>query len=131
LGALAAQEDCARDTDFIATLSEIKRDGSNVMLNQDFVRARYRESLRQEKLIKPGEINCYTFDAFTFFSRVIAKGSRLRLVFSCPNSIKLEKNYNSVKPVAEESGADAHTAHITLYHDATHQSCLEIPFVKE
>ncbi len=119
------------DTDFIATLSEIKRDGSNVTLTRDFIRARYRESLRQEKLVKPGEINCYTFDAFTFFSRVIAEGSRLRLVFSCPNSIKSEKNYNSGKPVAEESSADARTAHITLYHDAAHQSCLEIPFVEE
>jgi hypothetical protein len=43
----------------------------------------------------------------------------------------LEKNYNSGKPVAEESGIDARTAHITLYHDAAHQSCLEVPFVEE
>jgi uncharacterized protein len=119
------------DTDIIASFSEITRDGGSVNLSQDFVRARYRESLRQENLIKPGEINLYTFDAFTFFSRVIAEGSRLRLVISCPNSIQLEKNYNSSKPVAEQSGADAKTAHITLYHDATHPSCLEIPFVFE
>ncbi|MBK9745320.1 MAG: hypothetical protein IPO91_00940 [Chloroflexi bacterium] len=31
--------------------------------------------------------------------------------------------------VAEETGADARTAHITLYHDANHPSYLELPIV--
>jgi len=41
--------------------------------------------------------------AFTYFSRQLAKGSRLRLVVHLPNSIYLEKNYNSggvVQPIA-------------------------------
>jgi hypothetical protein len=32
--------------------------------------------------------------------------------------------------VAAESGKDARTAHITLYHDAQRPSALEIPVVK-
>jgi uncharacterized protein len=94
------------------------------------IRARHRESLTKEKLVKPGEINRYEFKTFEFFSRRIAKGSSLRLVLSCPNTIQLEKNYNSGGVVAEESGKDARTAHITPYHDATHPSFLEIPVVK-
>lgn len=118
------------DTDFGAELDEILPDGSSVQLTSDILRARYRDSLTEEKLVKPGEINRYEFSGFTFFSRRVAKGSRLRLIFSSLNSIQLEKNYNSGGTVAEESGKDARTAHITLYHDAQHQSWLELPIVK-
>jgi putative CocE/NonD family hydrolase len=118
------------DTDFMATLYEITPDGSSIHLTQDYIRARYRLSLREEKLVIPGEINRYVFDWFVFTSRLITKGSRMRLVFCCPNTPQLEKNYNSGGVVHEESGADARTAHIKLYHDAEHPSYLELPIVR-
>ena len=118
------------DTDFEVTLYEILPDGTSVQLTGDGLRARYRESLSVEKLVSPGEINRYVFDGFTFFSRRIARGSRLRLVLKCPNSIFTEKNYNSGGVVAEETGKDARTAHISVYHDASHPSILELPIVK-
>ena len=118
------------DIDFQATVYEILQDGSSITLTQDMVRARYRESLRQEKLVIEGDINRYVFDGFTFFSRRIAKGSRLRLLIVSPNSVYLQKNYNSGGVVAAESSQDAVTAHVTLYHDAAHPSCLELPIVK-
>ncbi len=117
------------DTDFFVWVYEIQPDGTSIRLTRDSMRARYRESLRQEKLVTPGEINRYEFNSFTFFSRRIAKGSRLRLVLWSPNYIYWEKNYNSGGVVAEESGKDARTAHITLYHDAEHPSFLELPVV--
>lgn len=115
------------DTDFMATLYEVRPDGSFVKLTYDLLRARYRESLRTEKPVEPGKVERYVFDGFPFFSRRIAKGSRLRLVIACPNSIYLEKNYNGGGVVAQESGKDARTAHVTLYHDAAYPSALEIP----
>jgi len=118
------------DTDFQVTVYELLPDGTSTLLTDDAMRARYRESLTKEKLVKPGEINRYEFSTFQFFSRRIAKGSRLRLVLSCPNTIQLEKNYNSGGVVAEESGKDARTAHITIYHDPSHASVLEIPVVR-
>ena len=118
------------DTDFAVEVNENKSDGTSVHLTGDIKRARYRDSLTEEKLVKPGEINRYEFSGFTFFSRRVAKGSRLRLVLLCPNSIQLEKNYNRGGVVAAESGNDARTAHITLYHDAQHASFLELPIVK-
>jgi hypothetical protein len=118
------------DTDFIVRVYEIQPDGTSIILTWDLMRARYRESLRQEKLVTPGAINRYEFNSFRFFSRRIAKGSRLRLVLRSPNSIYWEKNYNSGGVVAEESGKDARTAHITLYHDAEHPSFLELPVAK-
>jgi putative CocE/NonD family hydrolase len=118
------------DTDLEVDLFEIRKDGSSVALASDVKRARYRESQRKEKLVTPGTPLAYTFDTFTWFSRRIARGSRLRLVVSCPNSISVEKNYNSGKPVAEETAADARTAHVTVYHDAEHPSALALPVVR-
>ncbi|MEN3332777.1 MAG: uncharacterized protein V7641_2142 [Blastocatellia bacterium] len=118
------------DTDFSVTVFEILHDGTSILLTQDQLRARYRESLRQEKLVTPGQINRYEFNGFTFFSRRIAKGSRLRLVLNCPNSIYVQKNYNGGSAVEKESGKDARTAHVTLYHDSEHPSSLEIPIVR-
>jgi len=118
------------DADFEVLLYEIKPDGTSILLTSDMVRARFRESLRTERLITPGQILKYEFSGFTWFSRFVAKGSRLRLVIHCPNSIYYQKNYCSGKNVMEETGRDARTAHITLYHDAAHPSCLEIPIVK-
>jgi predicted acyl esterase len=98
-------------------------------LTEDIKRARYRQSLRKEHLVTPGSIERYEFASFRFFSRRLEKGSRLRLVFSSPNSIHLEKNYNSGGDVAAESRKDARTAQVTLYQDAEHCSYLEIPVV--
>ncbi len=118
-----------RDTDFEVVLSEIQPNGTSVLLTSDLLRARYRESLRQAKLVEPGRIDCYEFKAFSYFSRQLAKGSRLRLLVRSPNSIYLEKNYNSGGVVSKESKKDARTAHVTLFHDAEHPSCLEVPLI--
>jgi putative CocE/NonD family hydrolase len=118
------------DTDLEAEVYEVLPGGNSVFLTGATMRARYRESLRQEKLVTPGKMEKYVFDNFTFFSRRIAKGSRMRLFVHCPNTPSVEKNYNSGGVVALETAKDAKTAHVTLIHDAEHQSTLELPVVK-
>ena len=118
------------DTDVEADVYEILPGGESVYLTGETIRARYRESLRQEKLVAPGKTEKYLFDDFMFFSRRIAKGSRLRLLVHCPNTPSVEKNYNSGGVVAQETGKDAKTAHVALVHDMEHQSTLELPVVK-
>ena len=115
------------DIDFTVIVSEILPDGTKIFLTQDYLRARYKNSLREEKLVIPGEINRYEFSGFTFFARLIKKNSRLRLIIKSPNSIFIQKNYCSGGVVSEESGKDARTASVTLYHDSEHRSYLEIP----
>ncbi len=115
------------DTDFEVSISEIKADGSSVHLSDDLMRARYRESTSVPKLVKPGAIERYEFSGFTWFSRRIGKGSRIRIVLDSPNSRSLEKNYNSGGVIADETAKDARTAHINVYHDAEHASFLELP----
>lgn len=118
------------DTDFTVTLYEILPDGTSIVLTSDALRARYRESLREARLVTPGQITQFNFDGFTWFSRRVSQGSRLRLVLNCINSIYYEKNYNSGGDVETESGKDAHVAHVTVFHDPEHPSVLEIPIVK-
>ena len=62
---------------------------------------------------------------------VNASPLRLNLVLTPPNPIYFEKNYNGGGDVAKESGKDAHTAHITVYHDAQHPSALELPVLQK
>jgi hypothetical protein len=118
------------DTDLDADLYEILPDGGSVLLTSAGMRARYRESLREAKPVPAGATEKYVFDNFMFFSRRVAKGSRLRLIVSSVNSTGTEKNYNSGGVVATETGKNAKTAHITLVHDAEHQSSVELPVVK-
>ena len=118
------------DTDLLASIYEIQPDGASVLLTQALMRARYRRSLRMPELVPPGKEDLYEFTNFTWFSRRLAKGSRIRLVFECPNSIQLQKNYNSGGDVSSESAKDARTAHVTLLHDAAHPSLLELPVAR-
>ncbi|MFL6438874.1 MAG: CocE/NonD family hydrolase [Terriglobales bacterium] len=117
------------DTDFSINVYEVLPDGASVLLTSDSVRARYRESTQQEKLVTPGQITRYDFEGFTWFSRRVSKGSRLRFLLTCPNTIYQEKNYNSGGVVASETGKDSRVAHVTVYHDGQHASELDIPVV--
>jgi predicted acyl esterase len=90
------------------------------------MRARYRESLRSPKLVTTKEPLRYDFNDFTFASRLVRKGSRLRLVLSAANSIGIEKNYNSGGVIADETIADSRTA-VQLFHDSKHRSALYVP----
>ncbi len=103
------------DTDIRAALYEVKADGSVVFLAQDLVRARYRKSLRQEELVKPGVVEAYKFEHFNFVARTLAKGSVLRLVIVPQGaSFQGERNRNSGKPVADETAADNRVAHVSV-----------------
>jgi len=118
------------DTDFGANLYEVLADGSSILLSNAAMRARYRESLREGKPVPANQPQKYVFDNFTFFSRQVAAGSRLRLLIGALNTPSTEKNYNSGGIVAKETGNDARTAHVQLLHDAEHTSVLELPIVK-
>lgn len=116
------------DTDFQVAVFEVTRDGQSILLSTDVKRARYRDSLRQAKLVTTKDPIRYDFNSFTWMSRKIAKGSRLRLVISPMNTIDTQKNYNSDKPVNDQTMADARTVTVTLFHDKAHPTALYVPF---
>lgn len=119
------------DTDFSVTVYDIGSDGRGVFLAWDSMRARYRESLREERLIRTREPLLYAFENFTFVARRVAAGHRLRLVIGPLNTIHHEKNYNSGGVVARESMRDARAVTVRLFHDARHPSVLHVPVGSE
>ena len=115
------------DVDLECDLYEIQPDGTSIAIWGDLRRLRYRESLREGKLVKPGEIVKCDFNPGLFVARRLMKGSRLRLVVTGVNSIFWQKNYCSGGVVAEETAKDAHTCHVQVYHDAQHASVIQLP----
>jgi uncharacterized protein len=117
-----------RDTDFRVTVWDVDSDGSALMLTSDQMRARYRESLREERLIATPEPLRYDFESFTFTARLLRRGHRLRLVLGPINSIFAEKNFNGGGVAASESLSDARSATVSLFHDERHPSALVVPW---
>jgi uncharacterized protein len=122
--------DCP-DTDFYVSVHEIGLDGSSIRLSTDAIRARYRQGLRTPKLIETDTALCYDFDRFTFVSRQIKRGHRLRLIIApmgrLVHTTFVEKNYNGGGVVAEESIEDARPVTVRLFHDDAHPSILYVP----
>jgi uncharacterized protein len=123
--------DCP-DTDLYASVHEIALDGSSIRLSTDAIRARYREGLRAAKLIRTLEPLRYDFERFTFVSREIRRGHRLRLIVApigrLTETTFSQKNFNGGGVVSEESAADAMPVTVRLFHDAAHPSALHIPW---
>lgn len=115
------------DTDFQASVFEIDGGGGSILLSADTIRARYREGLREEKLISTTKPLRYDFHGFTFVSRLMRKGSRLRLVLGPINSIYVQKNYNRGGCVSAESMNDARTVVVKMFHNERHPTALAIP----
>ena len=115
------------DVDLEADLYEIQPDGTSIGLWSDMRRLRYRDSLRDAKLVKGGEIVKCDFNPGLFVARKMMKGSRLRLVITAVNSIFWQKNYCSGGVVADETAKDARTCHVQIYHDAQHPSSIQLP----
>ena len=115
------------DVDLECDLYEIQPDGTSIALWSDIRRLRYRESLREAKLVKAGEIVRYDFTPRTFVARRLMKGSRLRLIVTAVNSILWQKNYCSGGVVAEETAKDAQTCNVQIYHHAEHPSVIQLP----
>ena len=115
------------DVDLECDLYEIQPDGTSIALWSDIRRLRYRESSREAKLMKPGELVPCDFNPGLFVARRLMKGSRLRLVVTAINSILWQKNYCSGGIVPDETAKYAHTCNVQVYHDAEHPSAIQLP----
>jgi uncharacterized protein len=115
------------DTDFRVSVYEVAIDGTALRLTRDWLRARYREGLREQKLVNTDRPLPYDFEGFPFVSRRIRRGHRLRLIFGPLSSIHMEKNYNSGGVVAEETAAAARVVTVRLFHDEAHPSVVHVP----
>jgi putative CocE/NonD family hydrolase len=123
------------DTDFYVSVYEIAADGSSLRLSVDAMRARYRTGLRTAQLIQTREPLRYDFERFTFVSRLIKRGHRIRLVIAPMGRLLdapfAQKNYNGGGMVADESVEDARPVTVQLFHDESHPTVLYVPLGRE
>lgn len=117
------------DTDINATLYEIRPDGTSIALAGETLRARHRDGLREVRVMEPGTVEKLVFERFYWFSRLVAKDSRLRLFIRPANGLSQQRHYNSDKPVHEQTAADARTATVRLHHSQDYPSRLVLPVV--
>ncbi len=116
----------AVDTDFTAKLVDVAPDGFAQNLTEGIIRARYRESASEAKLLTPGRIYEYKIDLWST-SNVFLKGHKIRLEVSSSNFPRFDRNLNTGKPAAVS--ANALPATNVVYHDQEHPSTLLLPVV--
>ena len=116
----------SRDTDFMAKLIVVKRDGMAFNLVDGVIRARYREGFEKEKLIEPGKTYKYTIDLWAT-SYLLSPGDRLRLDVTSSNYPRLARNLNTGAPFAQTS--EIKVANQTIHLSEEYPSKLILPFI--
>ena len=111
----------ARDTDFTAKLVDVFPDGTARALNDGILRARYRDSKTQPKLLTPGQPVEITIDVGAT-SNLFQAGHRIRLDVSSSNFPRFDRNPNTGGVFGEDS--QLLRAEQTILHDAAHPSRL-------
>ena len=115
------------DTDLQVTIYEITNDNSSIFLQKDQIRARYRNGLEKPELVKANVVEKYVFEGENLFSRIIRKGSRIRLVFSAIDNPHIQRNFNSDKDPSMQESNSAKTATIKLFHNTKYPSKIVLP----
>jgi len=120
-----------KDTDFMYRLYQVNADGTSVKLGDGVMRARFRNSLEKEELVKPGDVNEYKIKSMYLTNRTLEKGSRLRLQIGYLDTPDFQKNYNSGKDVSYETREDAQVATIKIYCSEQYPSSIEFPVLED
>ena len=116
----------ALDTDFTAKLVDVSPDGYAMNLCDGIIRARYRDSFRRAKLLKPGQVYEFTVDCWVTSNR-FKKGHRIRLDIASSNFPRFDRNPNT----GHRFGMDAELrkAKQTIHHSAQHPSHVLLPVI--
>lgn len=122
----------ALDTDFTAKLVDVYPasadwpHGFDLNLQDGIVRARFRESLQEEKLMEPGKVYPFTIKLYPT-SNVFKKSHRIRVDISSSNFPRFDVNPNTGEPLQQHRRTVIATN--TLWHDTAHPSHIVLPVV--
>jgi len=102
--------------------------GFDLNVNDGILRARFRESLKEEKLLEPGKIYPMTIKLYPT-SNVFKKGHRIRVDISSSNFPRFDVNPNTGEPLGDNRRVE--TAVNTIYHDREHPSHILLPVIPQ
>ena len=118
------------DTDFTAKLIDVyppSKDwsgGFDLNIADGICRARFRDGLKEEKLMEPGTVYPLTVRLYPT-SNVFKKGHRIRVDISSSNFPRFDVNPNTGEPLQQHRRMQ--TAVNTIHHDAAHPSQIVLP----
>ena len=122
----------ALDTDFTAKLIDVYPSsadwphGFDLNLADGIVRARFRDSLQEEKLMQPGKVYPFTIKLYPT-SNVFKKGHRIRVDISSSNFPRFDVNPNTGEPLQQHRRTVIATN--TVYYDREHPSHIVLPLL--
>ena len=122
----------AVDTDFTAKLIDVYPPsadypaGFDLNIGDGIVRARFRDSLKQEKFMEPGKVYPVTIKLYPT-SNIFKKGHRIRVDISSSNFPRFDVNPNTGEPLNNHRRTI--TAVNTIHHDATRPSHILLPLI--
>jgi len=122
----------AVDTDFTAKLIDVYPPsadwphGFDLNLTDGIVRARFRDSLQEEKLMEPGKVYPFTIKLYPT-SNVFKKGHRIRVDISSSNFPRFDVNPNTGEPLQQHRRTVIATN--TIEYGREHPSHILLPFV--
>ena len=122
----------ALDTDFTAKLVDVYPPntdypgGFDLNIGDGIMRARYRDSRTEEKLMTPGDV--YEFEVRLYpTSNVFKKGHRIRVDLAGSNFPRFDVNPNTGEPLNENRRTMK--AINTIYHDKSRPSHILLPVI--
>jgi putative CocE/NonD family hydrolase len=124
----------AVDTDFTAKLIDVYPPsadfpgGFDLNLCDGIARARFRDSLSEEKLMEPGKTYPITVKLYPT-SNVFKRGHRIRVDLSSSNFPRFDVNPNTGEPLAQHRRME--TCVNTIHHDDEHPSHILLPIIPQ
>ena len=112
------------DTDWTAKLVDVSPSGYAMNLCDGVLRARFRESLAQPKLVEPGAVLEYTID-LGVTGNVFRKGHSIRVEISSSNFPRFDRNLNTGGDLTTQS--QMRSARQTIHHSHPHPSHIILP----
>ena len=118
----------AKDTDFVAKLIDVWPNGFAQELCHGIVRARYRDSFEDPKLLEPGKVYEYTIRVNPT-SNLFKKGHRIRLDITSSDFPNFNRNHNTGGDDYRETTLE--TASQVIYHDSKYPSSVILPVIPQ
>jgi predicted acyl esterase len=116
------------DTDFIVRLCDVYPDGRSFNLCEGAVRARFRDSVSKESLLKPGKIYPLEVDLWST-SVIFNTAHRIRLQVTSSSAPGYDPNPNTGAPF--RSSKETRKATVKLFADEDHPSHVVLPVVTQ
>jgi putative CocE/NonD family hydrolase len=123
----------AVDTDFTAKLIDVYPPnpdypgGFDLNIGDGILRARFRDSLREEKLMQPGTVYPLSIRLYPT-SNVFKRGHRIRVDISSSNFPRFDVNPNTGEPLNDHRRTIVATN--TVHHDRLYPSHIVLPVVR-